>query len=729
MNNIAIDPLDDNYFASAGSTGDPTVTVWDRRWISQNTQSGHTSGAVFEFQPAVDDSSSATVWSLRYSGQQRGRLAICSSRGELKVVDMVHGDSTLLTHSDYLPSNPNGGLPWSHYRYVRHTRQVQQPYQDDPDSDSNQKLIAFDWMAASPIAPEQHILALRPNRKVDLLRVTRGVMQATVTARHDLSLASDNVSMLEPKLPSETYTSDTPYTYQQTAEDFGPYVHQGEALMNGEQDEEALRCSINSPQLASMISCSTIQRERCRRGYLFDCHRNMDIVSGNWQLERLWEIINRFGQQVADNGMVSDDQRLDLSYIGVAAVWTGRIGDNPNRKLAISSGKAEDAVLDIAAIKDLPPFDGERTNFPEHRQLALAMCGWKFTQETLEAECEELIDRGLYYQAIVQAVLHEYRHIALNLLRSLIRSKTVPNIGLGALLASDNINKEQEEMCNWMSADTDDPALKALLAFLGSGDWRTVMKTNYLHHGYRVALALKYLNDTELTGFIQSETARAVKNGDLEGILLTGLGEQSMDLFQTYITKTNDLQTAVLATAFTNPAYVDDVRWDMWKETYFEQMQRWRAFTQRSQFIVQHSQMARTKKGTSLLSPSISQVGLRCNHCQLSLAKYSGRERNQGANPPNAKGTIIISHNSGIVCPRCGRHMPRCGICKMWLGTPDPHRRGGAKELSRMDEAMAKFLTFCVNCEHGFHADHAKSWFQKHRVCPVTSCKCLCTVK
>ncbi len=99
------------------------------------------------------------------------------------------------------------------------------------------------------------------------------------------------------------------------------------------------------------------------------------------------------------------------------------------------------------------------------------VCGWKFTTDTLEAECQELIERGLYYQAIVQAVLHDYKHIALNLLRTLIRSKTIQNIGLGALLAADEINEEQKEMCLWMSADTPDPALKALLTFLNTGTW------------------------------------------------------------------------------------------------------------------------------------------------------------------------------------------------------------------------------------------------------------------
>lgn len=730
VNNIAIDPLDENFFASAGSTDDPSVTVWDKRWIKETSPGGSGSGAVFELRPAVNTSSRATIWSLRYSGQQRGRLAICSSRGELRVVDMVESRSSPLPDTGILPSNPYGGTSWSSNRYVSQSRSVTRPFEEnDEGGDFDSRLIAFDWISELPHIADQSILALRPNRKVDVVRVPRTIPHASVTARGDLSMAVDDLSIVENSGRVEPAKPQAPYELQRTAEDFGPHTYRGEEDTDN-TEESKVACSPESPQVPNLLGQSSIQRERCNQGYLWNCHKNMEIVKGNWQLERLWEIINRFREQSADGAMIGED--LDLSFVGVAGICQERIGNISRRTYSPGAARVEDAIYALNISRELPPFEGERTEFPEHRQLSLELCGWKFTTETLEAECQELIDRGLYYQAIVQAVLHEYKHIALNILRTLIRSKTVPNIGLGALLASDTINEEQREMCQWMAADTDDAALKALLTFLTTGDWRDVMKLNYLHLGYRVALALKYLNDTELRGFLQTETARAVKNGDLEGILLTGLGEQSMDLLQTYIVKTNDLQTAVLATAFTNPLYVDDMRWDMWKETYFMQMQSWRAFVQRSQFVIQHSQMARTNDGHTLLEAPSPQVTLRCNHCQQSLAKHDGRSTTGRSKPVQANGKspsrpeVIAATNAGIVCLHCGRHMPRCGICKMWLGSPDPGRRGGARELSKRNDVMATFLTFCVNCQHGFHSAHARSWFKKHDTCPVPDCECLC---
>lgn len=459
MNNIAIDPLDENYFASAGPTDEPTVTVWDKRWITQASTGGRSTGAVFEFRPAVGNTSRTTVWSLRYSGQQRGRLGICSSRGELKVTDMRESATSGLNDSEYVPANPYGGTAWPCNRYVSQSRTVESPVEEtSSDVKASSPIIAFDWVAAASLA-EQSVLALRPNRRLEVLRVPGTVPEATLTARGDISLAFEDICIAQTKARGEAIQSQAPYEQQRTAEDFGPLEYSGEV---GHEDgvNEKITCKPDDLRLAGVLAPATIQRERCRQGYLFDCEKNASIVQGNWQLERLWEIVNRFRVQATDGGMIAES--LDLSYVGVSGISSERIGNLSRRTLSPSIARVEDAVNALNNSRELPAFEGERTDFPEHRQLCLEICGWKvstksvfcltganfdqFTTESLETECQELIERGLYYQAVVQAVLHGYKHIALNLLRSLIRSKTVPNIGLGALLASDNINEEQREV-------------------------------------------------------------------------------------------------------------------------------------------------------------------------------------------------------------------------------------------------------------------------------------------
>lgn len=769
VNNIAIDPLDEHYFASAGSTDDPSVTIWDRRWMPQTAPVGSNNGAVFEFKPAVSNSGRTTIWSLRYSGQRSGRLAMCSSMGELKVVDTKDGKVANSQTNDRAPQNAyvvhvSGESSWTNpvfgaedrinLPYVSEEKTVESAASDPKHRDK--RLIAFDWVANSSDSFSQQMLALRPNREVGVLTVPSAHIQAEFSTRNDLSLAFDGVSVTEPRQGPQRTTIKALYEQPNRTEpeDFGPFEYSGEGDFDAEDTQ--LLSSRDSLRVRRLLATSAIYRERCQHGYLFDCGKNSHIVAGNWQLERLWEIVGRFREQ--GTTMVHNRSNLDLAFTGVKGLWLEDVANLSDRRPAHGkAGKMRDAVVGLNKVNHLPAFEGERTNFPEHRQLCLVLCGWKFTPDTLEAECNELVDRGLYYQAVVQAVLHGYTHTALNLLRSLIRSKTIPNIGLGALLASSEINAEQREMCLWMAADTEDAALKALLAYLVSGDWRDVMKTPYLHLGYRLALGLKYLNDTELSGFIASETARSVRNGDLEGILLTGLaGEQAMDLFQTYITRSGDLQTAVLATAFTHPKYGDDMRWEVWKESYFEQMQRWRCFTQRATFVVQHARMTRAlRTGESLIETPGKQMLLRCAHCQGDMSRRSGAG-GEGSGPQRDNNAVKIAGpavHAGTVCPRCGRHLPRCAICKLWLGTTEPRqekkplRSSGDREVDgaavdadtsgatgaedasvedKLNDTMRKLLSFCVRCGHGYHAHHAKMWFERHRVCAVAECECLC---
>ncbi|RMY88083.1 hypothetical protein D0864_06713 [Hortaea werneckii] len=868
INNIAIDPLDENYFASSGSTGDPSVTVWDKRWIAQSSSGSQANGAVFNFSPAVEVVGLTTVWSLRYSGVRRGRLALCASTGEIKVMDMMDANTSPLHTSDYLPSNPYGGGSWQSNRYVSRVRKVQEPIRQRANKghDDGTRAVAFDWAQETSPESEQSMLILRSSREVEVHQMPLLDTHVNVNARQDLSTVRNDVSVLESKPQMGTDQSATNLE-QSTAEPTDPVNNTESSDTLGKHGGLDGVSSVETSHIQKLLAPANVAEERCRRGYGLDCEKNMKVIAGDWYLERLWEIVGRFHDQAADNGMVHAG--LDLSYVGVADIWSESAGNLAKRRSPSRKTQVDDAIIGLNNDHELPAFEGERTEFPEHRQLCLAACGWKFTTDTLEAECQELIERGKYYLSIVQAVLHGYIHIALNLLRTLIRSKTIPNIGLGALLASDTINEEQREMCQWMAADTSDPGLKALLTFLITGDWRDVMKTHYLHLGYRVALGLKYLNDTELSGFLQTETARVIRNGDLEGILLTGLNERSLELFQTYLTRSADLQTVVLASAFTNPRYVDDVRWEMWRDTYFDQLQSWRCFHERARLTVMHARLCRKGLGTkdekgkvshlgshlpSSSSPSPSSptapVTLKCNHCQAPLARAQASlspfhpatpstetprttgttpmPTTTGHSPTKIQGALAAS--SGTVCLRCGRHMPRCALCNLWLGTPTtspspssssptrpsmkkfpsgistpslrdgdvnpededdegegfPAAIGAGKEPAagmqasqsfpppssgmRVGEKRAKgrsrkmvpslldhFLCFCTKCGHGFHAEHARLWFQGRRggyqgaglggriggdgggdgggnveqgegkiMCPVPGCRCCC---
>lgn len=188
-------------------------------------------------------------------------------------------------------------------------------------------------------------------------------------------------------------------------------------------------------------------------------------------------------------------------------------------------------------------------------------------------------------------------------------------------------------------------------------------------------------------------------------------------------------------------------------------MQRWRCFSQRALFTVQHAAMSKSPRtGQSLIDVPPKQTTLRCAHCQGNIARHasnSTRSSNHHHRNSNAVRVSGPAAQAGTVCPQCGRHLPRCAICQLWLGTPDPRREkkvvhshpvreeqqahqtdgetrdggeetGEAGEEGRLDEVMKKLLTFCTRCGHGYHAHHARMWFARRSVCAAAGCECLC---
>ena len=777
VNNIAIDPLDENYFASGGSTGDPSVTIWDKRRLSRSIgtpslESGSNS-AVLELRPATDDSQTTSVWSIRYSGSTRGRFCLLSSAGELKVYDTSHSDIRIASRPP--PANIQGGNPWVSPHYVARTHNLRQPVHDSQQAGQDKsRVIAFDWMSSAD-SRGQSMLALHPDRKVDLIYAPNPY-HLNMTGRDDMTLCREDVLICEPTLRHKSVADevvavrgsrnpDLPMALDSVGRSSSPggadrtkhLDQQNLRALNGSVTTAAARTErwldddlgkaskiVRQDDFADSLALVAIQRRRCQEGYLFDCQRNTTIVSDNPDLVTLWSTIERLERLADGGGMISES--LDLSFLGVSAVWEGKLGKSSNRVVTSRSfmpARFEDAVNGILERYGLPLFDGPDTGKPDQRQLCLAICGSVFSLEECKDTCEQLKDDQQYYRAVATAMFYGYKALALELLRDLIRGKVIQNIGLGALIASDKLNKDQREMCTWLEEDATDPYLQAMLVYLATSRWISVVNKPDLEIDLsdRLIIAFHHLEDNQINDLLDRTTSSLTALGSVEGILLTGLTEQAMDLFQSYIRRTNDLQTAVLATAFTNPLYVDDLRWEMWKETYFMQMQSWRAFIERTRFTMQHTRRCVTASGEKLVKAPPKQLTLRCAHCQGSMAHNNtdmasanghGANKAGGGNTADATRTRITgpAANAGTVCQKCGRHLPRCCLCMQWLGTPDPKRAKDVdKEGASETDLLSKFVTFCASCTHGFHAHHARTWFAKHAMCPVPDCRCLCGLR
>jgi len=384
----------------------------------------------------------------------------------------------------------------------------------------------------------------------------------------------------------------------------------------------------------------------------------------------------------------------------------------------------------------LPDFEaqGLETDFPELRQLCLFSCGLAISSAELEARAKDLVCQGQRTKAAALAVFHGNAGFACSALLSGSSSPAQKLLAMGIKgFAKGDYDEDWNETCKNIAKDLHDPYARAMMAFVGSGDWYSILEETSLPLSNRVGVALMHLPDDALTEYLNEVSAEAIRDGDIEGIALTGLTEQAMDLFQNYIVKFHDVQTATLAMSFTNPRFITDDRLEHWKDSYRYAIQSWKMHHARIRFDIQATKLSKTSDGRIMIKPPPRQVTVRCNYCERPLARGDKGEDHsttgEGAHPAEAHPLGGHGATSGTVCPRCNRHLPRCGVCMKWLGMPDPTSRGGTAAAAAEDQdPMAGFLNFCMTCNHGFHAHHAREWFALHQVCPVSECHCFCGV-
>ncbi|KAF2001709.1 hypothetical protein P154DRAFT_489625 [Amniculicola lignicola CBS 123094] len=764
VHNIAIDPLDENYFISAGSTGDPTVTVWDQRFVKAKPPSDPaSSGAVLEFKPVVDNSQSSTIWSLRYCGTKRSTFGVLANTGEFKVVELAQ-------HSHRPePHQTSGTGPyaqsWMSPHYTKVSHHLRYPYYDERHrQDEQARVVAYDFMTAGNPLDGQCALALYPNRDIEVLKVPSPAPKINVSALHEVFrnrdtiakpspahgvVAEDLIRLQNDALSEKHDISPNPkdnligildkLTIDQTPRSI-PF--QSATLSSRQMHEDLL--ALGYPEvkvdLSDYLKSLHSQKRRCQEGYNLDCNKNKEIIANDPWLVNAWNLVERMDAHAFNDGMVGGG--LDLKYLGVQAIWANKLTMYDQRLIDPDAKTSEaifvEAVQEICDAKELPPFSGTQTHFPHNRQLCLSLCGWNLSKIGLRERCSTLLDKGQYYKAIVLAVFQGYKDVALDLLKETIQKKKLNTIGLGAVIACDSVNEEQRQMCSWMADMTDDPYLKGLLTYFISGDWASVVDMTQLSLTDRVGIALKYLSDEKLSEALQLMTQESIAYGSIDGLLLTGLTDRAMDIFERYIAKFGDLQSAVLILSRACPLYIQDARWPLWRDMYLNQMQVWRTFLERTHYIKEHNLHCVSREGRSINKPSAPSLAIRCTNCQQNLALRKDAKTNRqylvpvaGSNPPKPhqpqrphppKGTTT---SPALACPNCNAQMPRCGICMLWLGSPDPSKIGAAQTLKEED-LEARLMVFCMSCTHGFHGHHARDWFARHAMCPVPDCQCMC---
>ena len=872
VHNLAIDWLDENYFASCYPTSDPSICVWDRRMITRVNTPHMSFGAGSHNesrQPEVSlelksaTQSPGTIWSLRFSKAERGCLGVLSSTGKLKVYNLGKDFSEKYrpeqneTHNQSWETIPPQDI------FLDRTQNIAKQYSDPTTlQDERSRIVSFDFMTSTTKTKQSKILTLDGHGQVKLTSASPLPAAAALSSLGYLcqgeSYSERSASEgAEPGIAVDQVRrrAQPQNVLRQTIKHSRPGRTVADAKRMSSLDDQAWHADLGFYEkdvpLPDLLTLVSTQRMRCQAGYLLNPTINKGIVSDSHWLQSFWAWVER-AQKISKNSNMAHDN-FDLSYVGIYGLWMEDV--NPkSRTLGPSSNKVGKIVENLVRRLNIPSANRVATEYAASRQLCLHSAGLAWSLEELEVMVKRLVSKNQHTKAAAVALFAMNRRLAYKALQNKTANQSHKMLAMaiagsfkragrtedGAM--TDDDSDAQDDWVDTISSLTDDltdPYARAILAYVKTGDWSNVIAEESLPLKYRMCAALRHYDDSKLTHFIAQATKNAIADGDIEGVILTGTATQAaFDLMSSYVQRFGDLQTAVLALCPAVPRYLDDDlivrKFDAWKDGYRHMMNSWNLKFDRVRFDIAAQNAAKDEAGRSLISAANQQIRLVCQYCAQNIAHSAGTN---GEVAPGRK-TVETPRNPltkekaaaiGTVCPKCERHLPRCGVCDMWLGVPDesylqwyriqqpPRHEAGKPSLDlsasvagsiqttlgpetttragtrstgsprprtspqaqskssttdssgrtavptdqmsgkaaesvpnilieqasavasepnpeeqtaeaarKWDSAMSRFTVLCVKCSHGHHAAHARMWFEKHRICPVPECKCLC---
>ncbi|KAI4237263.1 MAG: hypothetical protein LQ349_002000, partial [Xanthoria aureola] len=783
VHNLAIDPLDENYLASAVTQKDTTIQIWDRRFaftssatsLGSGTSQSAPLGPVLEYQNAFESSSStaqSSIWSLRYCKGKSGYLGALASNGNFRVFETKQADHAEENHTQDQATHAQS----VHVQTERHLRTKRIHHVGpflEPGRPDNARIVSFDFTNLAGPKGMPSAITLRGTGSVEVYEL-KGCTPTNALSSDGELVGSGIALELDSLSPTQDGSLAQLGLFQVKASTVEPIDGLANRLEgtdifqqpNGDKKSKANiskenRKQLSSremhekwfenrylrhvPSIAAALATLTVDRRRCLEGYLFDCEKNMRIAGDDPWLKEMWEWVGKVKCLANDETFIV--RGIDLNYLGVWNIWNIDLGPE---KAARISGKSENteilyAIEAICRSLGLPELSRIESSLPAHRRLSLYLCDFGLSGEEMDVAISDLANRGQTTKAAFLALINGVPKQAADILRN---GSHPADRELSLALAGYIRGITDDAWCEMIhniAASLADPYARGILALVRNGSWHDVLHETSLPLKFRVGIALMYLADDDLTTYVATTTNECTEHGDIEGIILTGLSSKAVPLLQNYILKYHDLQTAILAISHTSPCYFPSSLVDIWRAEYRTRLNTYRLFLHRVRFDTGATKLsvASGSNGKPSLAPPARQVSLKCTHCEQAMDRNPAHVATSSAPPPVSFPSSADQNRSifaddvqtGTACPKCGKHLPRCVVCMLWLGMPDPHTKGGehanaaAMERSReiKDEEkgergrmlMKDFICVCRGCWHMMHVGHAEGWFRGNKTCPV----------
>lgn len=509
--------------------------------------------------------------------------------------------------------------------------------------------------------------------------------------------------------------------YSKETDDGSVEESSSENLMVDEDEGSFYQESSWRPEELLQKDISVIMKARAMLDYGLDPVATVAMIDGsktlqnNAYIRNTWRWIAIAKASVDDGTMVSGD--VDLGYEGVIGIWNGLKGiSNQNRfreGIKLNDEQLDKEMEKIIRLRrkrksasgDMVPnnliLDSPKT---VQRKLCSILSGWDLSPSDFEEKYQIIIKTGGYEKAAAWAVFFGDIAKAVEILASAKKERLrLIATAIAGYMAYKDLpgNNSWRQQCRKMSSELEDPYLRVIFAFIADNDWWDVLYEPAISLRERLGVALRFLNDRDLTKFLERTSATVIENGELEGLILTGITPSGIDLLQSYVDKTSDVQSAALISIFGCPRYFRDKRVDEWVQTYRIMLNSWELFTVRAKFDCLRAKLSRTGSGSIRADIKPRQMYMQCINCKKNISTPTtscGGTQNTTptgmvSDMPPGSGISEGLHRGGAIfsktkkygmantpspltqqrrknaCPHCGTPFPRCVICLLPLGT------------------------------------------------------------
>lgn len=162
-----------------------------------------------------------------------------------------------------------------------------------------------------------------------------------------------------------------------------------------------------------------------------------------------------------------------------------------------------------------------------------------------------------------------------------------------------------------------------MLTHVALDDWSEVLQEESLPLRERLAIAFRFLDDRSLSTYLRGLNDQLRSNGDIEGLVLTGLTPKGFDIIQAYVDTTGDVQTASILAALVCPGMFKDARADRWLEAYRNLLDGWKLFHHRCQFDISRGKLIKeaiAREDIPAFDWVPPQLAVRCGFCKKAIS-------------------------------------------------------------------------------------------------------------